>query len=284
MEVGIDVDEDLQWVLDKIAAPAKKKPAGPAAPVVHPVSTLPPLPNLGSKKQNETELLKRWKASGEDPKHLDPLLDSMKGLVESRARMYKNIVEVPTAALDHEFKQQLVEALRSYDPSKGAQLGTWVTKRLKKANRYILTHQNFARIPENVANGINKYTTAKTELTEKLGYEPDDHTLAEKSGLSMKEVKVLNKSLRKGLVASGGQQEMFETGFTTGRREEVLGLIHYELTPEERTVFEYTFGRNGKPQLKPGDIARKTGFDNSKVAKLRTSIFNKMKPHLHEDG
>ena len=57
-------------------------------------------------------------------------------------------------------------------------------------------------------------------------------------------------------------------------------MIHYQLTPQKRLVHEYTFGLFGKPVLKPGQIAKKLKMDGSKVAKLRTSIFNKMKPHL----
>jgi DNA-binding CsgD family transcriptional regulator len=66
----------------------------------------------------------------------------------------------------------------------------------------------------------------------------------------------------------------------SSREDEVVHLIYHQLTPQERSVHEYTFGLNGKPRLEPGAIAKKLKMDNSKVSKLRTSIFKKMEPHL----
>jgi hypothetical protein len=57
---------------------------------------------------------------------------------------------------------------------------------------------------------------------------------------------------------------------------EVLRLIQYELTPEEKSVFEYSMGMNGKPQLKPGDIAQRLNMQPSKVSRLKLAIAQKV--------
>jgi hypothetical protein len=42
-------------------------------------------------------------------------------------------------------------------------------------------------------------------------------------------------------------------------------------------VYEYLLGINGKPQLKPGQIASRMRITSSKVSRIKTSIGNKAK-------
>jgi DNA-directed RNA polymerase specialized sigma subunit len=316
MQVSSDRLSALEWALQKLSAkkggaqkqspigipkaevlkPAEvtffpAKPKAPKAPIAGPPLTAASLPiastpaqkkkELSSKKKSEIELWEKWNSGGRKPKDLDPLLKSMQPLIENRARIYKNNVEIPNAAIDFEHKRLAVEALQKYDPSKGAALGTWVSNYLKKASRFIQTHQNFARITEPIAAKIGKFNAARAELTERLGFEPDAQTLSEETGFSLKEIKRLTKDQRKGLVSSGiTGTEVNPASLLSSREQEVVHLIYHQLTPQERIVHEYTFGLMGKPVLKPGQIAKQLKMDSSKVAKIRTSIFNKMKPHL----
>lgn len=267
-------DQDLAWVLEKVAARRAQKS------IVAPSPAQKPKKDLTATKKNELDLWRTWKDSGHKPAHLDPLLHSLKPLIESQASKFKGRVEIPVAAIDHEFKQQTVAALRSYNPEKG-KLSSWVTNYLKKAGRFINTNQNFARITEPIANKIGTYKAAKAELTDKLGHEPDTEALMKHTGFSKKEIVRLQKDIRKALVASGTEEEdLLPAQNFSDRDREVIDLIYHQLTPQERIVHEYTFGLNGKPQLKTSSIARKMKWDDSKVSKLKTSINNKMKPYL----
>ena len=276
-----DRDEALNWVLEKLSAKKAKTPA--KAVVKAPVALTPEQKKteLSSKKKVEFQLWHDWKNSGFKPVHLDPLLRSINPLIENSARKYKGKVEIPNAAIDFEHKRLAVEALKKFDPSKGAALGTWVSNYLKKAQRFVQTHQNFTRITEPIAAKIGKFNSAKAELTERLGFEPDAQTLSEETGFSLKEIKRLTRDQRKGLISTGiTGTEVNPYASLSSREQEVIQLIYHQLTPHERVVHEYTFGLYGQPVLKPGQIAKKLKMDSSKVAKLRTSIFNKMKPHL----
>lgn len=272
---GVEKIEALEWVLGKLsAAPAVKAPAFPKL-----VSLQEKQRELTVKRQNELELWQTWKGSNHDPIHLDPLLKSLNPLIESQSGKYKNRVEIPNAAIDFEHKQRVVDALKTYDPEKG-KLSSWVGNYLKKGNRFILTHQNLARIPENIAQHIGVFNAARADLKDRLGHEPDAMTLAEETGLALKDVKRLAKEQRRALIASGASDDLSPAANFSSREHEVIQLIYHQLSPQERVVHEFTFGLNGRPLMKPGQIAKATGMDGSKVAKLRTAIFNKMKPHL----
>lgn len=289
MQATTDSAQALDWVLEKLSAKKKAKSKTvevikfpkPSSFSLKPLTFEEKKKELGSKKQNEIALWKTWHTGGRKPLDLDPILRSMKPLIESQALKYKNKVEIPNAAIDFEYQRLAAEALHKFDPTKGAALGTWVSNYLKKAQRFIQTHQNFTRITEPIAAKIGKFNAAKADLTERLGFEPDAKTLAEETGFSLKDIKRLTKDQRKGLVSSGiTGTDVSPAAMLSSREQEVIHLIAPQLTPDERTVHEYTFGLYGKPSLKPGQIAKQLKMDSSKVAKLRTSIFNKMKPHL----
>lgn len=274
-----DRDEALDWVLEKLSAPKKLT----AAQVVDKRE------ELKAKQPKELELWKDYKSSGFDPSKLNPLIKSFQGLINSRVNLYKNRVEIPVSVIEHVHKVEFVNALQTYDPKRGAQLNTHILNRLRKGGRFIEANKNFAYIPENISKNIGAFNSFKAELTEKLGHEPDDQTLHDeavkakhpKLGLvSLKDIKRLNREQRKGLIQTGHESDLLFPGELNPREMEVANLIVFQLTPQERLVHEYTLGLNGKAKLSPGAIAKKMKVDNSKVAKLRTSIWKKMQPYL----
>lgn len=282
-----DTDGSLSWVLEKMSA-AKKKAKGGFVPKVQPKTFADDLKKkqqeLTATRASELELWKTWKKSGEQPKHLDPLLKSLTRVLQKRANEAgKGRVEVPTAAIDFAHKQQAVNALRSYDPAKGVKLTTWVTTNLKKVSRFIHNTQNLTRITEPLAMKIGTFRAVKADLTERLGHEPDDHTMHQSlvpHGYSMKDIKRLNKEVRKSYVSGQGGLDDVQGALNSSPDVEVIHLVVPQLSKSELAVHEYTFGLNGKAKLAPGAIAKKLKMDNSKVAKLRTSIWKKMEPHL----
>lgn len=270
--------ESLNWLVDKISAASKKNN----------FITYPPLTEANRlRKEHEINLWKTWKGGGYKPVDLDPLLKSFAPILQERVNRYKRS-EVPTSTIMQEHKKQLVNALKKWDPNKGTMLSTWVYKNLTKASRFVETNKNPARIPENINKHIGSYNAVKAELADKLGYAPDvnaihDFVLTTKhprlGSLSIRDIKRLEKDQRKTMIEKSYDTDTISP-FMSSRSEEVAYLIIPQLTPHEKAVHELTLGLNGKPMLKPGQIAKKLKLDSSKVSKLRTSIYKKMKPYL----
>lgn len=291
MSTDIDRAEALDWVLSKISAVKKQRPQVTSAPSSPKKTPEQKRLDLAETQAKEVQLWKTWKDSGEKPEHLTPLLKSLTPLIKKRVNIFSR-AEVPIAAVEHEHKMKAVEALRTWNPSKGA-LNTWVDWKMKNAGRFVERYKNVARIPENISKHIGSYNAVKSELREKLGFEPDTHKIHEYvmtskhptlQNVSLKDLTRLEKEQRKTYLDMGF--ESAETGpspLVASRADEVAHLIIPQLTPNERAVHEYSLGLNGKPKLKPGQISKKLGMDGSKVAKLRTSIWNKMKPFLGGD-
>lgn len=235
---------------------------------------------LAARKGREIELWQAWKSSGESPQALKPLLRSFRPMIQSKVNVYKGKLRmIPDSTIEAEFNIQFVNALKSYDPSKGS-LGTYVYRYLDKAKRFVVENQNVGRIPENRAYKIKAFTSARDELAEELGRQPTSQELSKKLGWELAEVDRMESELRNDLVSQGFEDDPYS--FTPSKSEETLRLFKYELSGDEREVYEYLTGF-GKPQmLSTGDIAKKMGIPDYKVSRIKQVIQNKLKRYINE--
>jgi len=244
------------------------------------LATFNALDNLDDKKSRELAMWNNWKANGERPEDLRPLLKSFRPMIRSKVNVYKGKVKmIPDSAIESEFQLRFVDALRSYDPSKGS-LGTYVFRYLDKAKRFIVENQNIGRIPENRVYKIKLFTTARDELTEDLGRTPLTKEISERLGWSMAETGRMEAELRNDLLSQGFEEDPY--ALTPSKSEEVLRLFKYELTGNEREVYEYLTG-HGKPQTSStGTIARAMKIPDYQVSRLKNTIKKKLQRHLTE--
>ena len=130
-----------------------------------------------------------------------------------------------------------------------------------------------------IAVEITAFKEAKAEITERLGYEPDAQMLADELGWSLAETARMDSELRKDYIASQSPDVdlLGDAAADQGREREVLRYIWHELTSDERLVFEYTLGLNGKPALSAGDIAKKMGTNQPKISRIRKKIDEKIR-------
>ena len=94
------------------------------------------------------------------------------------------------------------------------------------------------------------------------------------------DVRRMRSSLRREVpwsVMQGTQDQSMEQA----RIQLVLDDVYFELTPDEKVVFDHLFGLHGKKKLQKGqDIARETKFSQAKVSQLRSKIADRIRPHL----
>src|SRR4051812_22809539 len=125
---------------------------------------------LRSTQKKEMDLWHAWNTGGRKPKLLKPLFDSYKPLIQSTANKFTSKaanLELPTSAVHAELRKQFVNAVKSYDPKRGAQLNTWVQTHLRKASRFVKTYQNLGKIPESNIGKIREFDAGKQELADK---------------------------------------------------------------------------------------------------------------------
>jgi len=230
---------------------------------------------LAKIKKRELDLWHQWDQGGRTVDDFQPLHKSFKPIITKKSRDWSNRnPQVPSSAIYHEMNKRFVMAMKSYNPDKGAQLNTWLNRHFLKGGRFVRTYQNIGKIPEGQITLITPYRQAKADLFDQFGYEPDTRTIAEKMGEPVNKVAQLEREMRKDLASSGFAED--PVTIVAPKELEAFKLVQYDLTPEERVVYEHTFGVNGKEQLRPGQIAKKTNLTPTKVSRIRNKLRTKI--------
>ena len=205
-------------------------------------------------------------------------MDSLQPVIIKSVNRFRT-APVPPAAVQGMANVAVVKALNGYNPGKGASLATYLNWHLKKVRAFVVKHQNLGRIPEQRAYRITDFKNARDELTEKFGRPPDALSLVDHLGSkwSIAEVGRMERELRSDLIASKNVEPDLLGDFTTAHEQEVFRYIYHDLTGDERAVFEYSLGLNGKQKLSAGQIARKMSISQPKVSRIRRKIDQKLR-------
>jgi len=217
-------------------------------------------------------LHKEWVNSGKHPDKLQPLLKKFEPLIDQRTRQLAGGADkVNQDAVRLRITQTTVQALDTYDPSRGASPKTWVYGQSRAALRDVIKSQNMARIPENKALRIGDIQRAESALGEEYGGVPPVELVAREVGMSTNQVKKLKKQMVKDLSSDGFEASVLQT--SSPRDREILPIVRNRLNPQEQRVFDaiYAPGNGGKPP-RTKDIARKLGMSESDVARAKTGI------------
>lgn len=241
--------------------------------------TVPAMPETPQEK--DERLIKEWKnARGFDKDRLlQELLKTFAGPIGMAVNQYR-AAPLPFRTLELEAKHQAVLALRDYKPGMGAKPSSFVQTRVsQRLNRYVSEHQNVARLPEAQVHRIGSYTRAMDELGGRFGREPTTHELADHMGIPVAHVTRLRKSLRADLLSSKPGFDTFEDHSSDPDFNQAM-MAYYNLSNQEKLVFDYLLGAHGQPRLQPKQIAQKLNITPARVSKVKKNIAKKLDPYL----
>lgn len=230
------------------------------------------------RSQKDLAYWQYWNENGRQPEHLEPLLKSFKPVIAQAVNTYR-APTVQKSAFEAAATKQAIEAFASYDPNRGAALATHVIGRMKKLQRENNKLQNKAYIPEGKAAWIGKIQRAQSTLRDDFEREPTALEIAKHMGRPVKQIQSVLGSMKKDIVAS--QFESDPTKIPTAREQEVLDLLPFSLTSEQKEVFDHLFGQNGKRRITAtNEIASALGKNPSQVSRIRTAILNLFQEHM----
>ena len=237
---------------------------------------------FGQESTQQLDMWRKWKTSGEDPDDLQPLLTSLNRVISSRVNRQR-APRIYKPAIDAHARTLTVQALRRYDPTYKASVSSHVYNNLKGLNRFVKQHQNFTRIVEQRAAKIGDYDRATETLKGSLGRDPTSHELADHLKMSVRNVERLKLEVRPDIfthsTAEFGDISPFEDELPVHR--EIVEMLPYELTLDEKRVFDHLFGRGGQKEEKSTNIiARNLGWSPSKVSQVKKSITKKYRSYM----
>jgi DNA-directed RNA polymerase specialized sigma subunit len=232
--------------------------------------------SAADRTQKDLQLWTKWRDNGKQPEHTEELLNNFSGIINKSANRFAALKDIPKSAVKAEFHIQAMKAFETYDPNKAA-LSTHLTNQLRRGDRFVHTYQNIGRVVESRIYKITQYKNDRALLEDKLGRPASSQELADHLKWPVKQVVAMENEVRGQLPASRSSMEHLVV--KPSKDAEVLRLIPYELTGEEKIVFEYTYGLNGKPQLTPGQMSTTLNISQSKISRLKSAIASKIEKY-----
>lgn len=242
-------------------------------------------------KADEHELWKSWKHDKFSPNspHIEPLMSKHKKIITNYVKQYNRNPNIPKGAVHAEAMKLYVNALKKFDPSKGAQLSTYVHTWLGKLRRYVDSNANVAKIPEPRTMIITEFNRTKNDLYELNNKHPSLQEIHEemnkkrleegKGKVTLTDLKRLQAEIsKKTLIESGMLEDA--TAYVVPKELEVIRMLHYssKLNPLEKDVFKklYPMTDEGVLDLKAGlkstQIAKQLNLSPAKMSRIHTSI------------
>jgi len=227
----------------------------------------------------EGDVWSEWKQD-RDPNKLGDLLTSFRPMIRSAVRKWSGS-GISDRILTDNAEILAVTAFNSYDPQMPASLGTHVFNNMKRLSRVVSSNQNVARIPEHRTQKIGTFQNVKSYLEGELDREPTASEMSDRLGWSLKDVNLMENSLRKDLLYSGDVLADYSLPGTSEdeKRRDLVDFIYYELDSREKLVFEYLTGKYGKPKKTASEIAGIMGVSDATVSRIRKSIEQKIERH-----
>lgn len=236
---------------------------------------MPTLNEFSKKTQEAPEEFTAWSADPSDDnyssllKKLDPIIKSgMSSFGSPALKIRSNII--------------VDQALRTYDPGKGASLNTHVYNNLKGLQRYKASRQSAVHTPERTRLDKHHIYKFETDYHNMHRVVPSDQTIADHLRISKK--RVANSRL------GGETPEIFsEKGdqLTAGKAKSAYDIwmdyVHHDLDDVNKKVLEWSTGYGGSEVLKKHEIAKNLGITAPAVSSRINTIRKKLEEGM-DDG
>ena len=207
------------------------------------------------------------------PQNRSNLLQRFSGLINGQVNKWTGSA-VSRDVLLNEARLLAVKAFDNYKPESGASLATYLTNQLLPLSRVVYTHQNIARMPENLTQKVHTFSVANDMLKTTLGREPTTEELHNELGWTASEISRVRDYNHSDLIESGPKVTSDFYGNTNvfDDDEVLLGGIYFELTPDEKQLFEHVTGYNGVRKLSNPELMKKFKCTQSQLSYRKTQL------------
>lgn len=224
---------------------------------------------------DKVDTLQQWQTyiKTPSPVTLEPVLDNLQHTIDSAITTYAG--GQPT----YKTRATILatEAIKSYDPQKGAGLPTHVFNHLRRLNRISSERRQAVHTPEGVRLDGLHVTDFINRFKDENNREPSDIEIADKLQMSSKRVR---KALGWAEIpASKLQTEKGDdTVIGTSESQDRIwaDYVYHDLDDISKTIMAHTVGYQGAPILPKKDIAAKVGISPAAVSQRINTISNKL--------
>lgn len=210
-----------------------------------------------------------WKADP-TPENLNSAVRALDGTVNYA--LYA-VGDTENPQLRHQARLFAAEAIKTYDPTKGAQLPSWVSGQLQSLRRFKRENTGPVKVPERAQLDAWHIEKARREYLDRHGVDPDVKQLADASHLSVKRITDVRKATRPVVAQEAIQDvEQNETDFTG----EALEYVYDESDATDRKIIEMLTGYGGGNTVPKHLVAQHLGVSPSQITRRSERIAQKL--------
>lgn len=218
------------------------------------------------------KLYDQWQTT-QTPQNMGALLKGLSPLIESQLGRYKGTL--PPAALRGQAKKFAIQAVRGFDPSKGAQLTTHVVNSLQQLHRKNYEAQSAFRLSEELQRAMGAYQRSQRNLQAEMGREPTVDELAEDLAWPVAKIQRLARQNRGEVTAEDllyDPADPYQDSY-----DPIIDLVYHDLDPTDKMIMELATGYGGKEKLPKKDIAQRLGVSPARVSQRSLVIAQKIR-------
>lgn len=175
--------------------------------------------------------------------------------------------------LRHQARLFTAEAVKTFDPTKGAQLPSWVSGQLQSLRRFKRENTGPVKVPERAQLDAWHLEKTRRDFLDRNGAEPDVKQLADASNLSVKRISDVRRATRPVVAQDAiGDVEQHLVNFT----DEALEYVFDESDATDRQIIQMLTGYGGTPMLPKHQIAQQMGVSPSQITRRSDRIARKL--------
>ena len=210
-----------------------------------------------------------WKADP-TPENLHATVRSLDGTVNYA--LYAT-GDTTNPQLKHQARIFTADAVKSFDPTKGAQLGSWVSGQLQSLRRFKRENSGPVKVPERAQLDAWHLEKTRRNYLDEHGIDPDVKQLADASHLSAKRIADVRRSTRP-VVAQEAIQDVEQN--SADFMGEALDYVYDESDATDRKIIEHLTGYGGTARLAKNEIAVMLGVSPSQITRRSDRIALKL--------
>jgi len=220
----------------------------------------------------------QW-ALDQTPESLGSVLKALDPAIVQEVQNYQG----PKDVLHIKAKQLAVGAIKSYDPTRGANLRTWVTSQLQPLSRYGQS-LNAVKAPELARRKAAEIHKTYESMHNNLGRYPNDDELADEVGISKAKLHKLRaghgyNTSESNYSESTGNADDRDMPTTSNHSPAIYATesVYDGLDPREKVIMDWKTGGHGKEELSNMEIAARLGVSPAFVSQVSAIIAGRVR-------
>jgi len=213
-----------------------------------------------------------WKGQPDTPANpsLVPLMQHLDGTIESALQSYagEHKDSYRTRA-----RIMTLDAIRNYDPAKGARLTSHVYNNLKSLNRLKADRSNMVHIPEGLLLDRRRLEVERSNIRSETGRDPTVEDLSDRLHITPKRISQIESTGKQ----TSSSQFLSEKGDSLFQKKEDpqriwSEYVYHDMDHTDKKIFEWSTGYMSQPILKKQEIAARLGISPAAVSQRINKI------------